>query len=429
MDFIDEPSLDTNTYVFFNYQTLSVSQRKMLHDRMVEVFPSYFQFSVLTQLSALITWDSSNIESIYNQMASINLNALLHTNNSERGYFSCFLHPGNLAFIRRDKNGHYRYISISSTMQMAFDLFDFFQLFYGANPVKTILQIANDYLPNLNQAIQSKKKQEEKKYDDNILMLHNYLETNNDELSEYLMSTRDIWNYVNQMGKSFVYRHFFLYQEASLFFISYDYIANSLSKTSKEVTQTMNLFTLLGLIQKIDARDLPSFLYQRALHFSQSKHRFRMISFFVIPPLETAISIARERAKQLKKHGIHHYQIDQHQVAYLFGEGVARNIYHVSDQISQRKKQKTKKDIHECVEKQFIQQLLEKKWIAKSDLLNQLTNKNNENEIFDWQLEVNRVWKTLINKYDCQLIKPNKRMKQEYGLCEDTYIAIPKKRK
>ncbi|TKJ86062.1 hypothetical protein PaeCFBP13512_19705 [Paenibacillus sp. CFBP13512] len=249
--------------------------------------------------------------------------------------FACELIKGNRAWISQSKDtGIYRYFTMyPDSRSFGFSIFDLIEIIDGVNGFQYAVDKLAQVL-NLNDLKDEWVEAQKNKYNNNLKFLDQeiLIQKLYPEMYYYLRNHIEILKFMNQHGHDHVNR-LFMQNHKDIFYVSTTYIAEmKMGVQSKQpiVSRAINLFALLGLVEKVPHHALSKELLSIAKAIQGNNTKTRLITFFQIPSYEKAetLKYAEVMAKKLKNIGIlSERSINKKSVSKFFGMKVFNSIY------------------------------------------------------------------------------------------------------
>ena len=113
----------------------------------------------------------------------------------------------------------------------------------------------------------------------------------------------------------------------AVFFTSTDYIADFISCNKSNICRSVNLLATLGLIRKVQEKDIPAHMLERARENVGAK-KINLISFYTVPNFNKQLFLrAEEIATELINNKINAQKITCSSIEEVFGMEFANNIF------------------------------------------------------------------------------------------------------
>ncbi|MBB2481359.1 hypothetical protein H5P36_14300 [Bacillus sp. APMAM] len=251
---------------------------------------------------------------------------------------ACIFIEGNKAWIKQDDKGVYRYYSKDAekhTVQ-GLNIFDLIEIREGAE-IGTVYSMNNARrrLTSDLGIIYSERQWEilqEKKYEKNMDVIQRAdAEIKGDfpKLFDFIKSYLHLLEHLNNWGVKHILEEKHSFKGESIFFQSTTHMEKMVGRDQTVCSRAINMFTVLGLINKIRDEDVPNSLMSVAQAIRGRRNEFRLVNFFSVPALNHQIlSEAEERIERLKSYCITSMtHISKKKIEHCFGEELAKKVY------------------------------------------------------------------------------------------------------
>ncbi|WCF11698.1 hypothetical protein NDS46_30590 (plasmid) [Paenibacillus thiaminolyticus] len=386
----------------------------------------FFDCPKLFEFKKLQSKESTKIESyedLYSYLSLLPIGECMSPAIPINTYFSCRFISGNYAWISQNKQGHYRYFSKKKDGgAVSFDLIDIIELVYGVSTMKALEKALE--LFKIQFMEDAWRKEQKEKYLRNYQFLNSKLQKQCPVLHEYLKDCIPLLVGMNALGTMHIHKKEYAYKKENLFFASNSYIAQFLGfYTASKVSKLVNMFAVLGLIEKVPLDELHPLFRTESLKISEMRGLGNVVSYYIIHSLEAAARIAEKRAKQLKTNGVQYSNLSKCVVEKIFGTQFAQTIYVQTVQKNKKKVHQKNVTIQKSLEDNFVKTINQYGYATKTMVLGvpiaDITDRQKK-------YQLNQIWSYLIEVYKCDYIKPSIEIKEEYGLVNFEYIALKK---
>lgn len=381
-----------------------------------------FDFKKLKKLKGEITRIDS-YEDLFSYLSLLPIGECMIPTTPLNTYFTCRFIYGNYAWISQNKNGHYRYFSKKKDGEtVSFDLLDLIEIVFGLSSMEAVEKAVD--LLSIRFMEDVWKKDQKEKYLRNYQFIHSDARSDYPTLFEYIDGCLPLIEAMNALGTLHIHKKEYAYKGHNLFFASSSYISQFVGfYTSSKVVKLINLFAVLGLIEKAPVEDLHPVLRKESAKIAELRSLGNMISYYIVNSFELIAPIAEERAKNLKRNGIRYSNLSKAVVLKVFGAEFAETIYVQTIQKNKKKTERKSTTIQKSLETNFEKILNEHNFVTKSMILDcpigELTEKQKKHHL-------NQIWSFLIEMNQCEYIKPTTAMKEMMGLKSSEYIALRK---
>lgn len=338
-------------------------------------------------------------------------------------YFTCRFIYGNYAWISQNKSGHYRYFSKKKEGEtVSFDLLDLIEIVYGISSIEAVDKAVE--LLSIRFMEDVWKKEQKEKYLRNYQFINSKLQTDYPTLHEYIGDCFPLLEAMNALGTLHIHKKEYAYKGHNLFFASSSYVSQFVGfYTPSKVVKLLNLFAVLGLMEKAPVEDLHPILRKESMKIAEMRSLGNMVSYYIVNSFEEVARTAEERAKEMKRNGIRYSNLSKSVIAKVFGTPFAERIYVQTIQKNKRNEERKSSTIQSGLEVNFKRLLDEKGYVTKGMILEcpngDLTDKQKKHHM-------NQIWSYLVESNHCEYIKPTKAMKEEMGLVSFEYLALQK---
>ncbi|KIN51163.1 hypothetical protein [Bacillus subtilis] len=268
---------------------------------------------------------------------------------------ACIFFEGNKTWIQQDDKGVYRYYSKDEekhTVQ-GLNIFDLIEIREGTE-IGSIYSMNNARrrLASDLGIVYSERQWEilqEKKYEKNIGIIQRAdVEIKGDfpKLFDFIKSYLHLLGHLNDWGVKHILEEEHSFKGESIFFQSTTHMEKIVGKDQTICSRGVNMFAVLGLINKIREEDVPSSLLGVAQAIRGRRNEFRLVNFYTVPALNhQVLSEAEERVERLKRYGITSMtHISKKQVTECFSESFTKKVYVNPTSIREQLLEKSLKD-------------------------------------------------------------------------------------
>lgn len=408
------------------YKKLSSEEKLILHESIKDSLVDRFDLDKLKKVAELKSLEINNYDDLFEYFSKIDLFELFKKAELIDKFFPCAIINDNYAWISKSKSGHYRYFSRSNGKNeetIGFDFIDLMEVVYGVPTLKTIDMVVNSLKIKFMEGIWMNE--QNRKYLSNLTLIHNskkHIEFDYPILYSYIKNHLKFLETMNVLGNLNIKKQDFSFENQNIFFCSNSYIANFLGNyTSSTANKILNLFAVLGIINKISEKNVPSQLLHESRAIAEKRNLGNIVSYYTIPPMIEVINNANNIAKVLEEHNIKHFNITKAKVEFALGQAFTEKIYVQEIQKNKKKNEVALSIVHMNLEGKFMKIIEEKGYISKDMLIK---TKISKTDLKQKENEVNKIWKTLIMKHQLRYIKPTTLMKKQFKLKTNEYIAI-----
>ena len=246
---------------------------------------------------------------------------------------------------------------------------------------------------------------------------------------EYIMSSQfeqeypEIYKIINRYIPELVCLHEIAIQNVTdddliqdnqaIFFTSIRYIANYLKYNNnlKRLSQRINLFTFLGMIEKLSKENIPEKYLQKAEEYKKDKY---ITSYYSIPSYcFDKMQNIDTKAKLYKEKNMTMTGFSRELLIRSLSENEANKVY------VQQKDEKLSEASQKFAEKatKIIFQLIQAQgYCTEEQIIRQIRGKKEEKKI-----KLKRCLQEILESYDLKRVKANKKLKEQYGVTTKGY--------
>lgn len=268
---------------------------------------------------------------------------------------ACIFIKGNKAWIKQDDKGVYRYYSKDAEKHTVhgLNIFDLIEIREGAE-IGSVYSMNNARrrLASDLGIVYSERRWEilqEKKYEKNMDITQRAdVEIQRDfpGFFDFIKSYLQLLEHLNDWGAKHILEREQSFEGESIFFQSTTHMEKIVGRDQTICSRAINMFTVLGLLQKIRGEDVPNNLMSVAQAIRGRRNEFNLVNFYTIPALNhQVLSEAEERVKRLNENGITSmFRISKKKIEQCFGEGFAKKVYVNPTSIREQLLEKSLKD-------------------------------------------------------------------------------------
>jgi|GEM_PF-1450007 len=199
----------------------------------------------------------------------------------------------------------------------------------------------------------------------------------------------------------------------AIFFTSIRYIANYLkcNNNLKRLSQRINLFTFLGMIEKLSKENIPEKYLQKAEEYKKDKY---ITSYYSIPSYcFDKMQNINTKAKLYKEKNMTMTGFSRELLIRSLSENEANKVY------VQQQNEKLSKASEQFAEKatKIILYLIENQgYCTEEQIIRQIRGKKEEKKV-----KLKRCLQEIIESYNLTRIKANKELKEKFGIASKGY--------
>lgn len=179
------------------------------------------------------------------------------------------------------------------------------------------------------------------KYYENSIFIEHFAELKYDEiypnLYKILKPRLKYLSLINHYGLSKISSEKYIYNNENLFFVSYRYFAQKYGISVTTATRNINLFAVLGLLQKVPLDEINQEIAQKALSEAKGKDVLKTVNFYIIPRFWDVAEKAERIAKTLLDNKFCITKcMNKFYLIKIFGQKFADSVYNDERVISKR---------------------------------------------------------------------------------------------
>lgn len=392
--------------------------RETIRQRQIKIIHEEAIFKHIEQSSRHFLTEKS----VHEFFTRIPLSEILINTSTENTFFPCILIEKNFAWISTNQSGHSRYFTKSSDEPVwMMDIEDLFEIQYGLSQ-EEMMSFLVEYFHLQCEEYEWKQKQRQK-YQNNDWFLSETLSSYSN-LHQLISPLSTLLSVFNDYGKSFLFRESLSYQNQNLFFASSKQLSERLPEMSySKANKCLNLFAVLGLIEKVPQELLPKEYYEKLIYSEKKMGKHSSVNFFIVHDFLKVAEESEKRAGLLLEHGVRYSNLSKSIVEKLFGESFAHKVYPQKIQKNRNRKKFQRKNIEKELEEHFVRLLNTRGYVTKGMLQDSLKGKFSKEKSRQY---VQLIWSYLLQKYHCIYRKPTKAIKEKLSLTTNEYIAYQK---
>jgi hypothetical protein len=239
------------------------------------------------------------------------------------------------------------------------------------------------------------------------------------------------WKYLvalNQYGLAKISSDRYSYKGENLFFISYRYFCAKYKYSLTTAQNAINLFTYLGLIEKVALSDLPPAVAKRAIEESMKQKGpydpeiKRTVNFYILPNLRDKLQQADEKAKALIENNFTIRNcMNKNYLLLNFDKETANEVFNDNREISKRSL-----SIAAALEK-TLKNLIAEKGYATKDMVISKTKTAGRLKATrqDKGRELERHLAQFLKNNNFEYVTANKKLKDMYGIKGNIKVIVP----
>ncbi|WP_027416265.1 hypothetical protein [Aneurinibacillus terranovensis] len=250
--------------------------------------------------------------------------------------FKCPILKSNIASVNFDEHGNWRYFTRNkeNTDGYVFDIIDIMQIIYNIHYYKALNKLCEMAKINVKEGEWMNK--QKIKYADNIIEIQNVDEEmamRYPGLFKFIKKHLYLLQEMNAIGLANISTEREAVDNESIFFASSRHIAEKfeeqgIKKDHSTVSRLLNMFTALGLIQKVHQKQVPTHLMEKAKEQIANEEYHFTVTFYRIPEMSSEVlTAAEQRAMKLKKAGIKATGIRIDNIEKALGSVVLQDVF------------------------------------------------------------------------------------------------------
>lgn len=342
--------IDLNEFSIKEYVILTGEEKALLVQELIKnenIFKLQTSKEVIAQIDikipARITKHKQFIEYIQNREDVFMNYFKVFTNWKIGKFYKCILYVGNFAWIAKDNNGVVRYFSKNriTNKSFALNIFDLIELrenieietSMGFKKARKIL--ARDL--NVTYKELDWEISQEDKYRSNIGII-NTLDIKERYPNIYKLSANHLYilENFNEFALSNIKEKKESVKGEAVFYYSFRNAEESINKDHSVVGKVVNLFAVLGLINKVHPKDVSNDMLYLARELSNlikctidSKNDVELVNFYTIPLYNADVFLNAEKiATKLVENKItNSTRVTQKNIENIFGKVFAKKVY------------------------------------------------------------------------------------------------------
>lgn len=360
-----------------------------------------------TSLNQLVDASTNRTVPLFRQLRQIDLTRVLKESPGLNRFFTCSFFTKRFAWISKNEQGEYRYFSKIQEGHgyYSFDLFDILTILFNKTSKELIQHLEVSYPFH---SVSEWGEGERKKYDENLSMIRPLVLCETPSLQRVLKGGLDVLEAFLSFGKEKVNGKHLSDGVHSVFFLSVQYFKERFfpKKSISTLNQWMNLFAVLGLIEK--TVNVPIELQTEAEKQQALKKKYNHVSFYIIPSFTHIFPQAETRAKELVTHRLSYHQLTKKVVLSIFGKAVHDHVYVQKTHGRKQKETNTEERLSlNWLETLFEMKLNERGFVVKKEL---------EKQSALGKTVFQRVWNRLLVEHECTTTVPTSEERERYGL-------------
>lgn len=203
-----------------------------------------------------------------------------------------------------------------------------------------------------------------------------------------------------------------------LFYASIGFLGKMCSRRDvKSMCNRIGIFSYLGLVNKLDSKNIPEFLLRKSMEQAKMKKQKNIITYISIPSYcDEVLTFSENKAKEFKEKGFTMRGMSREMIYRALGEAEADRVY---PQLKGKPLNEVSEEFACEVDKIAIDLILNQGYATEEQIVGYV--KGNK-EVTRSKLK--RVIAETIDKYDFKKCKVNKKLKEKYGITVKGYPFI-----
>lgn len=377
--------------------------------------------SLISRAVEQARWDGK----IFDALKAINLAEILIGTPGLDEQFNCLFFRGRKAWIHQNKNGHFHYYSRKEggSGVYRFDFLDLLSIFRHETP-KAVFRFLEDtwQVPGITGWYLS----QHEKHRDNEMRLVEFCRRpeSHPALNQLCGRHWEVLSVLNDYALDNAAPTETAPSRDPVFFLSLQHLSKLVPNFSMTVlTQVVNLFVVLGFLDKLPMDVVPEKMAARAKRLKWERQKDSAISFYSLPRFSGRISDAERKAKTLIEAGIRYYRINRKTVETLFGREEADRVFLQKTYGRPRRNDPVYVTAYgkfyserERLERMFLEEIQKTGKCEKRSLKESTTLPAYRFDAY---------WKELVKKHRCKETYPTDLDMKRYGMSRRRLIAVP----
>lgn len=263
------------------------------------------------------------------------ISLLFNTGAKWGEYNECKLIPGNLCWISSDgKTKIHRYFSLNRETKevYGFNIWDLMEIISGFDMHYAMRILVKTLKIKYKEGEWMKIQEYKYLHNLSVIMKPEKIAGDFPELYKYVKSYLPVLEKLNNIAQLHIYGEDYSVHDDAVFFSSLNYISNyhaEIYKTDRiKVNRAINLFALLGMVEKVDPAKVPQEVLDSAINLTGEFIKFNLVNIYTIPVYDyMTLKKANEVVKKLRENKVVVKYLTREVVADIFGEEKAREIY------------------------------------------------------------------------------------------------------
>lgn len=200
-----------------------------------------------------------------------------------------------------------------------------------------------------------------------------------------------------------------------VFYTTLHNIASLMGKIDeKKVSQRLNLFAFLKLIEKLSEDKIPEMMLKKAKHLAGMKKHHNIPNFLSIPSYDyDVLSIAESKANDFRHRNMAMTGFSRDMILRVYGEAEANRVF---PQLKGRGFSKVMQEFSDSFDHYVNESINFQGYASESEILASLSGNRDENK-----KKIKRVLQETLDKYGLNRIRANKELKVKYGIAKSGY--------
>lgn len=402
----------------------SEEEKKSLHIELKDTLPSIFSYQKLKKSVAYKSVRINNYEDLFTFLSNVNLFDFIRNAELIDSSFPCVLVQENQAWISKTENGHFRYFTKSHNRPVVgLDLIDLLEIYHNCSTSEAVQIAVKDFKIKFMEDVWLEK--QNNKYLSNLTLIHGAEKRVKDEypsLYQLIKEHFKVLETFNVIANINVKKQEFSFEGHNIFFASNSYVSGFLGDYTLSTTnKVINLFAVLGLVQKLKEETIPPQLLHESITIADQRNLGNIVSYYIIPDMLDVIEEAESRARILIANRVSYTSISRAKVLSVFGEDFTNNIYVQEIQKDKKRRATIPTILSKQLEKHALSLLEKQGYTTKKAIV-----KKNipHTKVSDRIKALDLVWKSVVERNGLRYCKPSKEMKQRFGLKTNEYILL-----
>lgn len=399
-------------------------EKSRIHNDLKDTFPAIFSYQKLRKNVAYKSVRINNYEDLFTFLSNVSLFDFVKDAELIDSSFPCVLLNGNQAWISKTERGHFRYFTKSvNHVVIGLDLIDLLEIYHDCSTSEAIQIAVKDFKIKFMEDVWLEK--QNSKYISNLTLIHGAekrIKEDYPSLHHLIKDHFKVLETFNVIANINVKKQEFSFMGHNIFFASNSYVSGFLGNYTLSTTnKVINLFAVLGLIQKIKEETIPPQLLHESITIADQRNLGNIISYYIIPNMSDVLEEAERIADILISHRVSYATISRAKVLSVFGETFTNDIYVQEVQKNKKKRNAIPSILPKQLEKHMVSLLKKKGYATKKAIIRKVIPQTTLN---DRTKALDLMWISVMEKHGLRYCKPSSEMKEKFKLKNNEYIIV-----